>query len=267
MTGAQHVAAAAGYPRILTFDMGGTSTDVALVDGTIGLTSEGRIGRYPVAVPMVDMHTIGAGGGSIARVDAGGVLQVGPESAGAEPGPACYGQGGAAATVTGAHVVLGRLPASLALGGRLALDLAAAERALARLGAALGGVGPQQAARGVIALANEHMVQALRVISVERGVDPRAYTLVSFGGAGGLHVCALAAALGMQRAFVPAAAGVLSALGMAVARPGRRLSRTLRQPLAAVEAAALAELFDRRGAGRRAACEGHRPETSSTTCS
>jgi len=245
LAGAQHVAAAAGHTRIMSFDMGGTSTDVALIDGEIALTSEGMIGRYPVAVPMVDMHTIGAGGGSIAEVDSGGVLQVGPQSAGAEPGPACYGQGGQQATVTDAHVVLGRLPAGLRLGGRLALDVEAARAALTRLGQALGGADAEAAAQGVIAIVNEHMTQALRVISIERGIDPRDFTLVSFGGAGGLHVCALADALGLRRALVPAAAGVLSALGMVVARPGRRLSRTLRKPLLQVSGDEVAALFDR----------------------
>ncbi len=244
LEGARHVARAAGHERILTFDMGGTSTDVALVDGEIALTSEGHLGRYPVAVPMVDMHTIGAGGGSLAHVDAAGVLHVGPESAGAVPGPACYGQGGTRATVTDANLVLGRLPASVRLGGRMALDLAAAERALAALGRELGGLSAAEAARGVIAIANEHMQQALRVISVERGIDPRDFTLVSFGGAGGLHVCALAEALGMRRALIPAAAGVLSALGMVVARPGRRLSRTVRAPLATLDEPAIAAYFE-----------------------
>ena len=259
LAGARHVAAAAGYTRIMSFDMGGTSTDVALIDGEITLTSEGTVGRYPVAVPMVDMHTIGAGGGSIAEVDSGGVLQVGPQSAGAEPGPACYGQGGQQATVTDAHVVLGRLPAGLRLGGRLALDVEAAQAALTRLGQALGGVDAVEAAEGVMAIVNEHMTQALRVISVERGIDPRDFTLVSFGGAGGLHVCALAGALGLRRAFVPAAAGVLSALGMVVARPGRRLSRTVRKPLLQVSGDEVAALFDKVAAPGVAAlvAEGH----------
>jgi N-methylhydantoinase A len=237
LLGAKHVAARVGCERLLTFDMGGTSTDVALIDGELALTAEGAIGPYPVAVPMVDMHTIGAGGGSLARVDAAGLLHVGPQSAGATPGPACYGQGGLAATVTDANVVLGRLPAGLQLGGRLRIDAEAARAAVARLAVALGGVSVERAAQGIIDLANDHMQQALRVISVERGVDPRAYTLVSFGGAGGLHVCALASALGMERALVPAQAGVLSALGMTVARPGRHLSHTQRRPLESVSAA------------------------------
>ncbi len=215
----------AGQSRLLTFDMGGTSTDVALIDGQPRLTSEGRIAGYPVAVPMVDMHTIGAGGGSIAWLDKGGMLQVGPESAGADPGPACYGKGGRKPTVTDANLVLGRLRADAFLGGDMPLDEAAAQQVIQELADAMG-CSMQQAASGIIALANEHMVRALRTISVQRGIDPRGFTLVSFGGAGGLHVCALAEALGLQQAMVPVYGGVLSALGMLVARPGRQLSRT-----------------------------------------
>ncbi len=230
LAGALAVGRVAGCDRLLTFDMGGTSTDVALLDGRLRLTSEGRVGRYPVAVPMVDLHSIGAGGGSLARVDEGGMLQVGPVSAGADPGPACYGRGGAMATVTDANLVLGRLPRSLRLGGEVSLDVDAARAALARLGASMGCSG-EQAAQGVIALANEHMAQALRVISVERGFDPADFSLMAFGGAGGLHVCALAEALGMARALVPAYGGVLSALGMIVAPRGRELSQSLCLPL------------------------------------
>ncbi len=225
LMGARFIARQAGESRLLTFDMGGTSTDVALIEGDIRLTSEGRIGPWPVAVPMVDMHTIGAGGGSIAMVDSGGLLQVGPESAGAAPGPACYGQGGTAATVTDANLVLGRLRPEAFLGGAMTLDTPAAVRAVAAIAARLG-LGVEEAAAGIIRIANEHMVQALRVISVQRGVDPREHVLVSFGGAGGLHVCALAEALGMHRALVPVHAGVLSALGMLVAPRARQLSRT-----------------------------------------
>ena len=226
LTGGRAIGEMTGEPRLLSFDMGGTSTDVAVIDGEPQLTTEGRIGRYPVGVPMVDMHTIGAGGGSIARVDTGGVLQVGPESAGARPGPACYGQGGGEPTVTDAHLVLGRLPAGDFLGGSMRLDEAAARAALADLGARLG-IGPEAAAEGVLRLANEHMARALRVISIERGLDPRDFALLSFGGAGGLHVCALAEELGMDRAVVPVHSGVLSALGMLASARGRQLSRTI----------------------------------------
>ena len=226
LTGARFIGQQAGQPRLMTFDMGGTSTDVALIDGAIQLTSEGRIGPWPIAVPMVDMHTIGAGGGSIASIDSGGLLRVGPESAGAVPGPACYGQGGQAATVTDANLVLGRLLPDAFLGGAMSLDRAAASRAVGRIAAQLQ-LSVEAAALGIVALANEHMAQALRVISVQRGVDPRQYVLLSFGGAGGLHVCALAAALGMSRVLVPVHAGVLSALGMLAAARSRQLSRTV----------------------------------------
>ncbi len=226
LKGAQYIAGLSGRTRLLTLDMGGTSTDVALIDGDISLTTEGGIDRYPVAVPMVDMHTIGAGGGSIARVDAGGLLQVGPESAGAAPGPACYGRGGEQPTVTDANLVLGRIPADRFLGGRMSLDPAAAEAAVGRLAAQLG-VSRLECAEGIVRVANEHMSGALRKISVERGIDPRGFTLVSFGGAGGLHVCALAQSLEIGKILIPRYAGVLSALGMLVAPRSRQLSRTL----------------------------------------
>jgi N-methylhydantoinase A len=211
--------------RMLSFDMGGTSTDVALLDGEPQLTTEGRIGNYPVAVPMVDMHTIGAGGGSIAWLDEGGMLQVGPESAGATPGPVCYGQGGQQVTVTDANLILGRLLPDVFLGGKMCLDADAAATRMQQLAQRLG-CDIQQAASGIVRIANEHMARALRTMSVQRGVDPVDFTLVSFGGAGGLHVCALAEELGMSKAMVPVHGGVLSALGMLVARPGRQLSRT-----------------------------------------
>jgi N-methylhydantoinase A len=230
MAAAQFIGQQTGYDRLLTFDMGGTSTDVALIDGALQLTSEGSIAGYPVAIPMVDMHTIGAGGGSIASVDAGGLLQVGPESAGAEPGPACYGKGGKQPTVTDANLVLGRLRADAFLGGNMQLDSNAAHAAMDDLATKLG-LGRYEAALGVIQLANEHMAQALRVMSVQRGIDPRALTLVSFGGAGGLHVCALADALEIKQALVPVHGGVLSALGMIVAPRSRQLSHTVTGPL------------------------------------
>jgi len=214
-----------GTSRFISFDMGGTSTDVALLDGAPVTTNEGTIADLPVGVPMVDMHTIGAGGGSIAALDTGGMLQVGPRSAGAVPGPVCYGQGGTQVTVTDAHVVLGRIDPSSTLAGGLALDSAAALGALERLGAAMG-VDANTAAEGVLAVANEQIAAAIRLISVNRGYNPQDFTLTSFGGAGGLHVCALAEAMNMTRALVPIHGGVLSALGMIVAQPGRQLSRT-----------------------------------------
>jgi N-methylhydantoinase A len=221
--GAFHVAQAAGFSRVLTFDMGGTSTDVALCDGGIQVTSDGEIGGLPVRIPIIDIHTVGAGGGSIARVDVGGALRVGPQSAGADPGPACYGRGGKLPTVTDANLVLGRLPADRFLGGEMALDAAAAEAALTRLAATAQLVPApdlspaQTAALGVVQIANAHMERALRVISVERGHDPADFALLSFGGAGGLHACDLARALGVHTVIVPPGASTLSAFGMLVA--------------------------------------------------
>lgn len=225
LAGAAFAAEAGGHRRLLTFDMGGTSTDVAAIDGEPRLTTAGRIAGYPVALPMVDMHTIGAGGGSIARVDAGGLLLVGPESAGADPGPACYGRGGRMPTVTDANLILGRLDPSGFLGGRMELDVGAARMAMGPLAAGLG-LSIEAAALGVVRLADEHMARALRVISVERGLDPRDFVLTAFGGAGGLHLCALADALGIAQALAPVHAGVLSALGMLASPSGRTLTRT-----------------------------------------
>lgn len=243
LAAARYVGQLAGCERLLTFDMGGTSTDVALIEGELQLTSEGRIGDYPVAIPMVDMHTIGAGGGSLASVDAGGLLQVGPASAGADPGPACYGMGGTQATVTDANLVLGRLRAEAFLGGGMALDVAAARDAVGAVAQQLG-LKTEQAALGIVQLANEYMAQALRVMSVQRGIDPRELTLVSFGGAGGLHVCALAEALEMRVAMVPLHAGVLSALGMLVAPRSRQRSQTINLPLGDCDAVQLAERYE-----------------------
>ena len=209
---------------LLTFDMGGTSTDVAMINGDIKLTSEGKIGRYPVAVSMVDMHTIGAGGGSLAYIDEGGLLHVGPESAGASPGPACYNNGGTKATVTDANVVLGRLPSKAALAGAMPLNTVASEETTALLAEPLQ-MSATTTAMGIIDIANEHMTNALRVISLQRGFDPTEFSLCSFGGAGGLHVCALADNLGIESAIVPIYSGVLSAFGMLVAPKGRELSK------------------------------------------
>ncbi len=261
VVGAAWVARRAGQQRLLSFDMGGTSTEVALIDGEPRLTDAGRLGPWPVAVPMLDIHSIGAGGGSLARLDPAGLLLVGPESAGADPGPACYGRGGREPTVTDANLVLGRLVETEFLGGRLPLDRAAARTALDRIAEPLA-ISPEQAALGVIRVANERMAGALRRISVERGTDPRGCCLVSFGGAGGQHVCDLADALGMTRALIPAQAGVLSALGMLASRPGRQISRTwlglLEEQADQAIDARLADLGDR---GRRElAAEGQDPE-------
>ncbi len=242
LKGAQYIAGLNQQTKLLSFDMGGTSTDVALIDGEITLTNEGHVGRYPVAVPMVDMHTIGAGGGSLAYVDDGGLLNVGPQSAGASPGPACYGQGGSRATVTDANLLLGRLQAKVFLGEGMPLDVAAAQQALAKIAMQISEP-LETVALGIIRIANEHMVRALRKISVQRGFDPQDFTLTCFGGAGGLHVCALADALKMQRAFVPVYGGVLSALGMLVAAPSRELSRSCIQAWLESDIAQLEKIY------------------------
>ena len=229
LKGAQYVAAQSS-DQLLSFDMGGTSTDVSIIDKEIGFTTGAKISGHPVAVPMVDMHTIGAGGGSIAQVDAGGLLLVGPESAGASPGPACYGNGGVLPTVTDANVVLGRLLPESFLGGDMSLDKRAAIKAVTTIAKPLG-ISVEEAARGIIDVVNDHMVRALRVMSVERGEDPKDFTLVSFGGAGGLHLCVLADELEMDAAMVPVNAGILSALGMLVAESSRERSRTINRCL------------------------------------
>jgi N-methylhydantoinase A len=215
-----------GLEKIISFDMGGTSTDVALLDGEISTTNEGTIAQYPIAVSMVDMHTIGAGGGSVAVIDRGGMLQVGPRSAGADPGPACYGKGGTEATVTDANLVLGRLVPEITLAGGLRLKLQLALNVIQKL-ADKAELTVVQVAEGIVSVANEHMAKAIRLISVNRGHDPREFVLSSFGGAGGLHVCALAEAMSMRRAIVPVHGGVFSALGMVVANRGRQFSKTL----------------------------------------
>tara|TARA_R110001599_G_scaffold11830_4_gene55610 strand:+ start:5426 stop:7447 length:2022 start_codon:yes stop_codon:yes gene_type:complete len=236
----KHLGDSLHRPRLMSFDMGGTSSDVALINGDIKLTNEGSIGPYPVAVPMVDMHTIGAGGGSLAYIDEGGMLRVGPESAGADPGPACYNKGGLKPTVTDANVVLGRLPASAKLGGSMPLNIDAARRAVGSLAAQLR-LSIEDAAAGIIAIADEHMIRALRVISVQRGHDPGEFSLCCFGGAGGLHVCALADALGCPEIIVPNYGGVFSALGMLLAPKERQLSRTINTALASISSDVLVQ--------------------------
>ncbi len=215
LVGALETARASGFTRVLGFDMGGTSTDVSLVDGIARHTTEASVDGYPIRVPMLDIHTVGAGGGSIARVDAGGLLRVGPESAGADPGPACYGTGNEA-TVTDAHVVLGRIGAEQLLGGAMTID---AERAAAAVGliAARLKIDLAAAAAGILRVANANMERAIRVVSVERGHDPRDFALVAFGGCGGLHACEIAQELGIRTVIVPEYAGALSALGMLMA--------------------------------------------------
>jgi N-methylhydantoinase A len=219
VVGAARVAAEAGVENAISFDMGGTSTDVCLISGgRAERTLERSVGGLPIRLPMVDIHTVGAGGGSIVWRDAGGALRVGPESAGAHPGPACYGRGGERPTVTDANLLLGRLPARLA--GGVELDRDAAERAMA-------GFDPAD----VVEVVNAEMLRALRVVSVERGQDPREFALVAFGGAGPLHACALAEELGISTVLVPAAAGVLSALGLVASEERRDSVRSYICPL------------------------------------
>jgi N-methylhydantoinase A len=214
--GAAYVASAAGFEQTISFDMGGTSTDVALIDGDLIETTDGTIGGYPTKLPMIDIHTVGAGGGSIAWFDTGGALRVGPSSAGADPGPAAYGRGGEQPTVTDANTVLGRLSADDFVAGDMHLDTESARRALAPIADQLG-VTAEEAALGMIRIANANMEAAIRVISVEKGHDPRRFTLVAFGGAGPLHACELAAAMRIPRVLIPATPGVLSAYGMLAA--------------------------------------------------
>jgi len=213
--GAEFVTDAAGFTKIISFDMGGTSTDVALLDGAPQTTNEASVAGLPVAVPVLDIHTVGAGGGSVARFDRAGALRVGPESAGADPGPACYGRG-ERPTVTDAQLMLGRISPDGFLGGEFRLDADRSRHALESVLRATGR-GPRDAeafAQGIVDVANAAMEKAIRVISIERGHDPRDYTLVAFGGAGGLHACELAAALRLPRVLVPRLPGGLSALGI-----------------------------------------------------
>jgi N-methylhydantoinase A len=235
--------------KLITFDMGGTSTDVSLIDGKPQITTEAVVSGCPIRVPLLDIHTIGAGGGSIAQVDAGGALRVGPESAGADPGPACYGRGDQP-TVTDANVVLGRIPPEHFLGGEMPLDFDRARDALERLGKKLN-LSAEQAALGVVAVANAHMERALRVISVERGRDPRQFTLLSFGGAGGLHAADLARGLGIPRVLVPPLASTLSAFGMLAADVVKDYTLTVMLPgtTSTAELAARLEPLAERGRG------------------
>ena len=227
VAGALYVAARAGYPNVLTFDMGGTSTDVSLCQAgepTIG--RETTIGHFRIKVPSVDVHTVGAGGGSIAHVpELTGALRVGPQSAGAEPGPAAYGQGGTEPTVTDANVVLGRLPADL-IGGEMSLDVEAARAAVQKIADAMG-LGLEEAADGILRIVNENMAGALRVISVQRGHDPREFALVAFGGAGPLHANAVAELMGSFPVIVPPSPGLLCALGDLVAGFRNEFAQTL----------------------------------------
>src|SRR5215218_4984738 len=225
--GAGLLATISGDGNAVGLDMGGTSCDVCVVeDGKVRRTDSREIGGRVIQLPMVDVHTVGAGGGSIGWRDAGGALRAGPRSAGAEPGPACYGRGGTEPTVTDANLLLGYLAASSTLAGGIELDLEAASEALRRLGSELG-LDEYETAEGIVRVANQEMVRALRVVTVERGVDPRRFALLPFGGAGPMHAAALADELDMDRILCPRASGVLSALGLIVSDRRRDTARTV----------------------------------------
>ena len=243
VSGAAWVARGAGVGSLITFDMGGTSTDVARVEGGQPiLVSERAIGGYPVRIPALEIESVGAGGGSIAWMDSGGALKVGPESAGASPGPACYGRGGNRPTVTDANVVLGRLSATHLLDGRMQLRSDLAHAALEALGAELG-LSPMQAARGVLSVVATNMLGAIRVVSVRKGYDPRQYTMVAFGGAGPLHAATLARDLGIRRVLIPPAPGILCALGLLVEPLRLDLVRTRVGLLSSLALSELAQVF------------------------
>ncbi|WP_263368059.1 hydantoinase B/oxoprolinase family protein [Edaphobacter bradus] len=226
--GAQAIARASGFDRVILFDMGGTSTDVSLIDGQLGTTNESTIGDFPVRLPMLDIHSVGAGGGSIAYVDSGGSLRVGPRSAGADPGPVCYGKGDEL-TVTDANLLLGRLDPMYFLGGRMPLDVErTSERA--RVFADKLQLTPTRLAEGIVQIANANMERAIRAVSVQRGYDPREFALLAFGGAGGMHACEIADTLAIGTVIVPEHGGVLSALGMLLADVRRDYSQTVLRP-------------------------------------
>jgi len=243
VVGAATVAAASGFPNILTLDMGGTSADVAaIVDGQLTTTTDAVVAGVPLRLPMLDVHTVSAGGGSIAWVDAGGALRVGPRSAGARPGPVCYGHGGTDPTVTDANLALGLLQDGATLGGSVRLDRDAALAALEALGAAIG-MDALETAIGVRRVADNALARALRVVSVERGLDPRDFALLAFGGAGAMHACAAARDLGVGTVLVPRASGVLSALGLAISDLRSDAVAALLLPLDEADPADLDERF------------------------
>jgi N-methylhydantoinase A len=252
VVGAAYVGSLGGYKDLLTFDMGGTSTDVApILSGEAQTTTETVVAGVPIKLPMVDVHTVSAGGGSIAWADAGGALRVGPHSAGAEPGPAAYDTGGDEPTVTDANLFLGYLADGTELGGEVVLRRELSEKALAALGEKLS-LAAEDVALGTVRVANAEMTRALRIISVERGLDPREFALLAFGGAGGMHACALAEELGMQTVLVPRAGGVLSALGLAISDIRRDYVSPYLSPLDEVNA----EEFERRFAQMEGKAEG-----------
>ncbi len=241
VVGARAVAEAAGFSRIISFDMGGTSTDVSLIDGAIGVTTESTVGDFPMRLPIIDIHTVGAGGGSITYVDTGGALKVGPRSAGADPGPVCYGKG-TELTVTDANLILGRLDPSYFLGGRMPLDMERTKAATREFAAKLG-MSDLALAEGIIRIANANMERAIRVVSVQRGFDPRDFALLAFGGAGGMHACEIAEKLDISTVIAPKDAGVLSALGTLLADVTKDFSMSILRPVGAVSGEELDQLY------------------------
>jgi N-methylhydantoinase A len=259
IAGSRYCSRLLGAGELITFDMGGTSTDIALLEGgEPHLTGDKTVGVSKVALPAIDIHTLGAGGGSIAHVDAGGILHVGPESAGAVPGPACYGRGGTAATVTDANVVLGFLDPENFLGGRARLDAGAARRAVEQIATRLG-TSLVEAAEGIHRVVDTNMAEGIRIISVRRGADPRRFALLAFGGAAGLHITAVARMLEISRVVVPRVAAVLSAWGMLATDLRYELVRTHVSDVHKIGVAALRRLFtdmEREGRARLGAFRG-----------
>lgn len=261
--GAARMAARAGGDAV-GLDMGGTSCDVSLIAGGAAAVGSGRdVGGRALALPMVDVHTVGAGGGSVAWIDSGGALRVGPRSAGADPGPACYGRGGAEPTVTDANLLLGFLAEDAPLAGDVRLDRAAAERALAPLAERLG-MSVERAAAGVVRVASAAMAQAVRVVTVQRGIDPRDLALVPFGGAGPLHACEIAEELGMRRVLAPVASGVLSAFGLVVAERRRDLVESVLLTGDDLTAERIAEVVERLAGRGREELAADEPEVRAT---
>jgi N-methylhydantoinase A/oxoprolinase/acetone carboxylase beta subunit len=243
-----YIAKAAGFQKIVSFDMGGTSTDVSLIEGRIRRTSENAIGEFPVRLPIIDIHSVGAGGGSIAHIDKGGSLRVGPQSAGADPGPACYGKADWP-TVTDANLVLGRIDPEFFLGGKMKIYPERSFEAVKKIAAKIRKSTPETA-QGIIDIANANMEKAIRVISIERGYDPRDFALFSFGGAGGMHAAEMAAHLRMKSVIVPKNAGVLSAFGLLLADSVKDYSRSILKAIDQIQVKDLERLFaglERRG--------------------
>lgn len=236
------IAKEAGFKRIITFDMGGTSSDVSLIDRHIQRTNESTIGDFPIRLPIIDIHTVGAGGGSIAYMDTGGSLRVGPQSAGADPGPACYGRGNQA-TVTDANLVLGRLVPDYFLGGKMRIYPERSRNAVAALARRMG-KSLEESAEGILQIANANMEKAIRVISIERGIDPRSFALFSFGGAGGMHAAEMAVHLDINTVIIPKNAGVLSALGLLMADSVRDYSQSMLALADEVAPTRLNQIFD-----------------------